>query len=412
MKKVLFVFGTRPEAIKLAPLILAMKNQQSPKNQKTPKTQQPQNQNLKKLKKLIPVVCVTSQHQEILQQVLVHFNIVPDHDLNLMTEGQTLFDVTAHGLQKLQHVLHQETPDAVIVQGDTNTTFLASLAAYYKKIPIGHVEAGLRSQDKYNPFPEELFRRMTDALSDWCFAPTEQAVQNLRKENIEEQKIHLTGQTGIDALFMTLEKLKSLSSEKEAEAFLPSFIKDPGPGQKWDEPKDKQKIILITLHRRESFGRDLLAVCQGIKELAYELAHKVPHARIVWPVHPNPEVSKPVKSQLDSVPLVFLIPPLDYPSFVWMMKRSYLILTDSGGVQEEAPSFGKPVLVLRKKTERPEAIQAGTARLIGTNPQTIVRKTLALIKEQGKYQKMARRVNPFGDGKSCLRIIKILEEEL
>lgn len=412
MKKVLFVLGTRPEAIKLAPLILAMKNQQSPKNQKIPKTQQPQNQNLKKLKKLIPVVCVTSQHQEILQQVLVHFNIVPDHDLNLMTEGQTLFDVTAHGLQKLQHVLHQETPDAVIVQGDTNTTFLASLAAYYKKIPIGHVEAGLRSQDKYNPFPEELFRRMTDALSDWCFAPTEQAVQNLRKENIEEQKIHLTGQTGIDALFMTLKKLKSLSSDKEAEAFLPSLIKDPGPGQKWDEPKDKQKIILITLHRRESFGRDLHAVCQGIKELAYELAHKVPHARIVWPVHPNPEVSKPVKSQLDSVPHVFLIPPLDYPSFVWMMKHSYLILTDSGGVQEEAPSFGKPVLVLRKKTERPEAIQAGTARLIGTNPKTIVRKTLALIKEQGKYQKMARRVNPFGDGKSCLRIIKILEEEL
>ncbi len=396
MKKILFVFGTRPEAIKLAPLILAMK------------TRKTQNKNL------VPLVCVTSQHKEMLQQVLSYFEVVPDYDLGLMTKAQTLFDVTVNGLNKIQHVFQQENPDAVLVQGDTNTTFLASLAAYYKKIPIGHVEAGLRSGDKYNPFPEEQFRRMTDALSDWCFAPTEQAVQNLRKENIPQEKIYLTGQTGIDTLFMTLEKLEHLSSDKDFEDRLRSLSKNYR--MDWDEikekPGDEQKVILVTLHRRESFGRDMLGICRGLKELAHELAHRSPQARIIWPVHPNPKVIQPVKSELDSVPNVVLIPPLDYPSFVWMMKRSYLILTDSGGIQEEAPSLGKPVLVLRKKTERPEAIQAGTARLIGTNRQRIVKETLALIQDEDEYKKMARRVNPYGDGKASSRIINILEEDL
>lgn len=376
MKKILFVFGTRPEAIKLAPLIREMKN---------------------KKRGLSPCVCVTSQHKDMLKQVLDLFEIIPDYDLGIMKKGQSLSDVTVKGLEKIQRVFREENPDAVMVQGDTNTTFLASLSAYYKKVKIGHVEAGLRSGDKYNPFPEEQFRRMTDALSDWCFAPTETAAQNLLKENIAPENIFITGNTGIDALFMTLEKQKSSSFERQYKA---RFAADYG--MKWGEAKN----ILVTVHRRESFGRDLLSICRGIKELA----RRVPRVQIIWPVHPNPKVYQTVQSQLDSVSNVILISPLDYSSFIWMMKQSYLILTDSGGIQEEAPSMGKPVLVLRKKTERPEGIRAGTARLIGVKSQEIVEQTLTLIQNESSYQEMAQRVSPYGDGKASLRILQILEE--
>lgn len=378
MKRILFVFGTRPEAIKLVPLIKGVKSEKQD---------------------LHASVCVTSQHKDMLIQVLNHFDVVPDYDLNIMKEGQDLFHVTAKGLEKIQLVFEKENPNAVIVQGDTNTTFLASLAAYYKKIKIGHVEAGLRSWDKYNPFPEEQFRRMTDNLSDWCFAPTETAYQNLIKENIPQENIFITGNTGIDTLFMILEKQKSLSEEKK---FQVRFTNDFGV--KWD----RKKIILVTIHRRESFGKDLLSICRGIKELA----HRAPQVQIIWPLHPNPEVHQPVESQLGSVSNVFLVPPLDYSSFIWIMKHSTIILTDSGGIQEEAPSIGKPVLVLRKKTERPEGIRAGTARLIGVKSKDIAGESLALIQNESSYRKMAQRVNPYGDGKASQRIIQILEKKL
>lgn len=378
MKKILFVFGTRPEAIKLAPLITEMRN---------------------KKWGLSSCVCVTSQHKDLLTQVLDLFEIIPDYDLGIMKKGQSLFDVTAKGLEKIQTVFEKENPNAVMVQGDTNTTFLASLAAYYKKIKIGHVEAGLRSGDKYNPFPEEQFRRMTDVLSDWCFAPTETAARNLMKENISRENIFITGNTGIDALFMTLEKQKSSSIERKHKV---RFAADYGIN--WEGTKN----ILVTIHRRESFGCDLVNICQGIKELASQ----APQVQIIWPVHPNPEVHQTVQSQLNSVSNVFLISPLDYSSFVWIMKQSYLILTDSGGIQEEAPSLGKPVLVLRKKTERPEGIRAGTARLIGVKSKDIVEETLALFQDKALYRETAKRVNPYGDGKASQRILQILEQKI
>jgi UDP-N-acetylglucosamine 2-epimerase (non-hydrolysing) len=378
MKKILFIFGTRPEAIKLAPLIIGMKNRKMG---------------------FSSCVCVTSQHKDMLKQVLCLFEIIPDYDLGIMKEGQSLSDVTVKGIERIQPVFEKEKPEAVMVQGDTSTTFLASLAAYYNKIKIGHVEAGLRTGDKYNPFPEEQFRRMTDALSDWCFAPTKTAAQNLIKENINRENIFITGNTGIDALFMTLEKQKSSSVEKK---FKVSFHADYG--MKWEGKRN----ILVTIHRRESFGSDFLNICRGIKELA----ERFPQIQIVWPVHPNPKVYQTVQSQLNSVSNIFLISPLDYSSFIWMMKQSYLILTDSGGIQEEAPSLGKPVLVLRKKTERPEGIRAGTARLIGVQSQEIVEHTGILINDESSYQAMAQRVNPYGDGKASQRIMRILEENL
>lgn len=378
MKKILFIFGTRPEAIKLAPLIMEAR---------------------KKKPNLISSVCVTSQHQALLQQVLEFFSIVPDYDLDLMEKGQSLFEVTAKGLEKLQPVLEQENPDAVIVQGDTNTTFFAALAAYYKKIKIAHVEAGLRSGDKYNPFPEEQFRRMTDTLSDWFFAPTESASQNLIKEGIPREKIFITGNTGIDALFLVLEKQETSSINKELEKRFSNL---------YGLELKKRKNILVTIHRRESFGPDLQSICLGLKELA----RKATQTQIIWPLHPNPEVKKPVKSELGSIPDIFLIEPLNYSSFVWLMKRSYIILSDSGGIQEEAPSLGKPVLVLRKKTERPEGIKAGTAILVGIKSEDIVAHALKLLQNKSAYDKMARKVNPYGDGKAAPRIISILEKAL
>jgi len=378
MKKILFVFGTRPEAIKLAPLIIGMKQREE---------------------EFSSCVCVTSQHKDMLEQVLDLFEIIPDYDLDIMKKGQSLSDVTVRGLERIQPVFEKENPDAVMVQGDTNTTFLASLAAYYKKVKIGHVEAGLRSGDKYNPFPEEQFRRMTDALSEWCFAPTDTAAQNLIKENIPPENIFITGNTGIDALFMTLEKQKKSSLDRQYKDRLTADY-----GMKWEG----KKTVLVTIHRRESFGPDLLNICRGIKELAKQF----PQIQFIWPVHPNPEVYQTVKSKLDSVFNVFLISPLHYSSFVWMMKQSYLILTDSGGIQEEAPSLGKPVLVLRKKTERPEGIRAGTACLIGVQSQEILENTRVLLQDESSYQKMARRVNPYGDGKASQEILRILEKNL
>ena len=378
MKKILFVFGTRPEAIKLAPLIIEARETKPD---------------------LIPSICVTSQHKALLRQVLDFFKIDPDHNLDIMKKGQSLLEVTVKGLKKLGPVLEKENPDAVIVQGDTNTTFLASLAAYYKKIKIAHVEAGLRSGDRYNPFPEEQFRRMTDTYSDWCFAPTKLASRNLLKENISRENIFITGNTGIDALFLTLKKLQTSSLNEEIKSkFINSY------GLDWME----KKSILVTVHRRESFGPDLNNICQGLKELA----RRAPQAQIVWPLHPNPEVKNPVKSELASINNLYLIDPQNYPSFVWMMNHSHIILTDSGGIQEEAPSLGKPVLVLRKKTERPEGIQAGTAVLVGVNSEPIVTYSLELLENERAYQKMARKVNPYGDGKASSRILKILEETL
>ncbi|MDZ7859373.1 MAG: UDP-N-acetylglucosamine 2-epimerase (non-hydrolyzing) [Candidatus Krumholzibacteriota bacterium] len=377
MKKFIFIFGTRPEAIKLAPLIIEMK----------------------KKNKFHARVCVTSQHREMLDQALGFFDIVPDYDLNIMKGGQSLFEVTFLALKGLEPVLDQEKPDAVIVQGDTTSTFVGSLAAYYKKTRVVHVEAGLRSGDKYNPFPEEQFRRMADTMADWCFAPTESAAENLRKENIAEENIFITGNTGIDALLMTVAKIESDSMDRKLEEkFAGEF------GLDWNG----DRTVLVTIHRRESFGRDLIGICEGIEELA----GITPHTRFIWPLHPNPRVNKPVQSRLGSVPNVHLIPPLDYSSFVWLMKRSYLIMTDSGGIQEEAPSIGKPVMVLREKTERPEGIEIGTARLTGVNKDKIVKDALLLLQNESAYLEMARRINPYGDGKASQKIVKILEKKL
>jgi UDP-N-acetylglucosamine 2-epimerase (non-hydrolysing) len=362
--KVLAVFGTRPEAIKLAPVI----------------------SELKRHPEVTSKVCVTAQHREMLDQVLRLFEIMPDYDLNVMEGNQTPTQVASAVLSRLEPILQKERPDWVLVQGDTTTVAAASLAAFYTRIKVGHVEAGLRTENKYNPFPEEINRRLVSHLADLHFAPTERARANLLAEGVRNEAIFITGNTVVDALLMILERT-------EGHDPLPDLSIDPD-----------RKLILVTAHRRESFGEGLVNICRALKEIA-ESTNEV---EIVYPVHLNPNVRATVQRELRGVERVHLMPPLDYVSFVHLMSHAYLILTDSGGIQEEAPSLGKPVLVMREATERPEAVEAGVARLVGTAPQRIVGETLRLLKDGEHYNRMARARNPFGDGHAAERIVGIL----
>jgi len=374
---ILTVFGTRPEAIKLAPVV----------------------KELVKHSTLTSRVCVTGQHRELLDQVLKVFGIEPDFDLNIMQKGQNLFDITTRSLQALEDTLKQEKPDVVLIQGDTTTGLVASLAAYYLQISVGHIEAGLRTFDKYNPFPEEVNRHMIDVISDFCFAPTDTARDNLLREGIPQERIFVTGNTVIDALFMTLKYLSSGEKEK--------YFKDFFKGE-YNILPDDRRLILVTGHRRESFGSAFESICRGLKKIA----DSNKDVCIVYPVHLNPNVRAPVYEMLGGVQNIHLIPPLEYAPFVWLMTHCYLILTDSGGIQEEAPSLGKPVLVMRKVTERPEAVKAGTARVIGTDDKKIFKETQRLLNDKTAYLQMSQAVNPYGDGRAAERIVAILKERL
>ncbi len=365
MKKILILFGTRPEAIKLAPVIKELE---------------------KEKRKFKVEVCITGQHRHILDQVLETFRIKPDFDLQIMRKDQNLFDINVRILQGLENLLEKRKPDLIIVQGDTTTAFVSALAAYYTKRKIGHVEAGLRTADKFAPFPEEMNRRLISHLADFHFAPTTQARNNLLKEGVVFKNILVTGNTVIDALYLALRMNPKIE--------LP-ILRKINP---------KHKIILVTAHRRESFGKPFQNICQALKAIA-QRNHNV---EIIYPVHPNPNIRIPAHQILEKIERIHLIAPLDYLPFIHLMKKSYLILTDSGGIQEEGPALGKPVLVLREKTERPEAIQAGTARLVGINKKKIISETERLLNSNYEYQKMAKKKNPFGDGKASQRIKKFL----
>ncbi len=364
-KRVLFLFGTRPEAIKLAPVI----------------------KELEKYPNLFDIkICVTAQHRHMLDQVLDTFDIQPDFDFNIMQPNQTLFDINIRVLRDLEQLLARQKPDLVFVQGDTTTAFVAALAAYYKKIKIAHIEAGLRTEYKYAPFPEEMNRRLLGALADFHFAPTENAKQNLLHEGVLERNILVTGNTVIDALLMAL---------RMDYQFSPSILK---------QIKSGQKIILVTMHRRENFGEPLKRICQTLRLII----KRNQNVEIIYPVHPNPNVSRPVRKLLDRTERIHLIKPLDYLPFITLMKQSYLILTDSGGIQEEAAALDKPVLILREKTERPEALIAGVARLVGSDAKKIIKETEKLLKSKMEYHRMVSAVNPFGDGKAAIRIRNFL----
>jgi UDP-N-acetylglucosamine 2-epimerase (non-hydrolysing) len=372
VKKILLVFGTRPEAIKMAPLV---KELQAHK------------------KKYVVKICVTAQHREMLDQVLVFFDIKPDYDLNLMRHGQNLYQITADVIIGMKPVLEEFKPDIVLVHGDTTTSTVSALAAFYAGIKVGHVEAGLRTYKKYAPFPEEINRQLTSRIADYNFAPTERSKQNLLHEGIAEKKITITGNTVIDALFWAQEKLVTYEDE---EIIRLSEIVDL-----------TKKIILVTGHRRENFGDGFLNICEAIKQIS----EKHNDVQIIYPVHLNPNVQKPVYDLLSNIKNVKLISPLAYPAFVWLMSQSYLILTDSGGVQEEAPSLGKPVLVMRDVTERPEAVEAGTVKMVGTDKEAIVSNITYLLNDLTIYRQMSMAHNPYGDGKACERIVNFLGYE-
>lgn len=379
MKKILIIFGTRPEAIKMAPLVKACHRE----------------------KTFEVKVCVTAQHREMLDQVLDLFEINPDFDLNIMKSGQDLYDVTSSVLLGLKEILHDFKPDLVLVHGDTTTTLSAGLAAFYQHIKVGHIEAGLRTGDIYSPWPEEANRQMTSHITTYHFAPTKTSKENLLKENIKEESIVVTGNTVIDALFMALEKIKNnLSLEKEILDSIQSSIKSSS-----FDIKDS-KFILVTGHRRENHGQGFIDICSALKEIA--LKNRDLH--IVYPVHLNPNVQKPVKELLSNIENIHLIKPLQYEQFIYLMDRSFFIITDSGGVQEEAPSLGKPVLVMRNTTERPEALEAGTVKLVGTDKELIVKEAQELISNQASYEKMSKAHNPYGDGHACERIINYIKD--
>jgi UDP-N-acetylglucosamine 2-epimerase (non-hydrolysing) len=370
--KIISVFGTRPEAIKMAPVIKTLR-------------QEPRIESL---------VCVTGQHREMLDQVLTLFDIIPDFDLNIMKPGQDLFDVTCNVLQGLKSILSTEKPDIILVHGDTTTTMATSLAAFYSHVKVGHVEAGLRTFNKWAPFPEEINRKTTTAITDFNFAPTKTAGANLLREGVDEKSIFITGNTVIDAL---LDIVKILSSNQKIAAELEeqfSFL------------DSKKKLILVTGHRRENIGEGFENICKALSQISYENND----IEILYPVHLNPNVQEPVKRMLGVAPLnnIYLIEPVDYLPFVYLMKRSYLIITDSGGVQEEAPSLGKPVLVMRNTTERPEALEAGTVKLVGTDTKKILLETNKLLNDIEYYQDMSMAHNPYGDGKAAERIVNVL----
>lgn len=366
--KVFSIFGTRPEAIKMAPVV----------------------KELGKHAEIENVVCVTAQHRQMLDQVLDLFAIQPDYDLNLMQPDQSLAELTAKALSELDAVLAKELPDWVLTQGDTTTAMVGSLAAFYRKIKVGHVEAGLRTWDKFQPFPEEINRKIADAVCDLHFAPTVQARANLLRESVNSASIVVTGNTVIDALLEVAAKDYDWHSGELA-ALLPYISAG-------------KKIILVTAHRRENFGHPLREICQALKEIASRFAD----VQLVYPVHLNPNVQQVVRAELGDVPNITLLAPLDYLPLVQLMKVSYLALTDSGGLQEEAPGLGKPVLVLREVTERPEGVEAGTVQLVGTNKDRIVAATMRLLTDATEYNRMALAVNPYGDGKASQRIVESL----
>jgi len=378
-KKLLFVFGTRPEAIKMSPLIRIFKEREE---------------------KFDITVCVTGQHREMLDQVLELFEIKPDYDLNVMKVNQDLFQLTSDIMMGMKDVLHKEKPDLVFVHGDTTTTFLATLSAFYMKIDVAHVEAGLRTYNIYSPWPEEINRQLTGRIAKFHFAPTKRAQQNLLKEGVPKENIIVTGNTVIDALFYVVSKIKG---DKKLEEKLQRDIKSKMLSRNFDF--NKGKFILVTGHRRENFGQGMINICEAIKEIS-DFDNNL---HIIYPVHLNPNVKKPVNSILAGKENVHLIEPLDYLHFVYLMEKSYLILTDSGGVQEEAPSLGKPVLVMRETTERPEAVEAGTVKLVGTNKEKIVYETKKLLQNEKEYEKMSKAHNPYGDGLACQRILNFIE---
>jgi UDP-N-acetylglucosamine 2-epimerase (non-hydrolysing) len=370
-KKIMICFGTRPEAIKLAPIVKEFQGRPG----------------------FDVRICVTSQHREMLDQVLKLFEIIPDHDLDVMTSGQSLEGLTVKVLGSMSSVLSQENPDCIVVQGDTTTTFAAALAAFYQKIPVAHVEAGLRTYQKFSPFPEEMNRQMTSCLTDWHFAPTERARDALLGENFPEGRIFVVGNTVIDALLTVVEKTR---------------VSDVQLRKQFEQVDFDKRVLLVTGHRRENFGQGFINVCSAIRYLA----QKNQDLEIVYPVHLNPHVQKPVNDLLSGLPNVHLIPPQDYLTFVWLMDRSYMVLTDSGGVQEEVPSLGKPVLVTRDTTERTEALDAGVARLVGTETELIVSWVQRLLDDENTYQAMSHPQNPYGDGKSSGQIADVLERVL
>lgn len=380
MKNMMLVFGTRPEAIKMAPLVKEF--QKYPEKFKT-------------------IVCVTGQHREMLDQVLRIFDIQPDYDLNIMKQGQDLYDVTAKVLIGMRDVLKETQPDIVLVHGDTTTSTAAALAAFYQQIPVGHVEAGLRTHNIYSPWPEEMNRQITGRITTYHFAPTSLSKDNLLQEGVAGEQIIVTGNTVIDALYMVVEKIKNdgiLSCELE------KVLK--ASGYDISRLSDGKKLVLITGHRRENFGDGFISMCKAIKSLS----EKYPEVDFVYPMHLNPNVRKPIhevfgKSQRANL---FFIEPLEYLSFVYLMEKAAIVLTDSGGIQEEAPGLGKPVLVMRDTTERPEALAAGTVKLVGTNYDKIVNEVSGLLDSQEYYEKMSKAINPYGDGKACSRIVKAL----
>lgn len=374
-KKIMLVFGTRPEAIKMAPLYHALKA--LPGEFET-------------------LLCVTAQHRQMLDQVLKVFEITPDIDLNLMQPGQDLFDITAAVLLGMRNVLREHKPDALLVHGDTSTTLAAAMAGFYQSVPVGHVEAGLRTHDLQAPFPEEFNRQVASKVTKWHFAPTDFSRHNLLAERVPEANITVTGNTVIDALFWMLDRIDANARRRDD---ITNFLHEQLSFD-WC----RQRFVLMTGHRRENFGDGFLQICHALKELAA----RYPTVQFVYPVHLNPNVQQPVNAILGAVPNVHLIAPLDYEPFVYLLKHSHIVLTDSGGIQEEAPSLGKPVLVMRDVTERPEAIQAGTVRLVGADHSRIVSNVTELLDNEASYVAMARAHNPYGDGKACERIVSVL----
>lgn len=382
MKKVMLVFGTRPEAIKMAPLVKEFQKQ--PKRVET-------------------VVCVTGQHREMLDQVLKIFDIKPDYDLNIMKQGQDLYDVTARVLTGMRDVLKEVKPDVVLVHGDTTTSTAAALAAFYQQIPVGHVEAGLRTHNIYSPWPEEMNRLLTGRLATYHFSPTPLSRNNLIKESVDDRNIIITGNTVIDALYWVVDKIKN---NKELDNELEDILSKAGYDV--NRLNNGKKLVLITGHRRENFGDGFINMCTAIKDLTV----KYPDLDFVYPMHLNPNVRKPIHEvfgeNLSGLKNMFFIEPLEYLSFVYLMEKSSIVLTDSGGIQEEAPGLGKPVLVMRDTTERPEALDAGTVKLVGTDYNKIVNEVSSLIDDKAAYEKMSKAVNPYGDGLACGRIANAL----
>lgn len=383
MKKIMLVFGTRPEAIKMAPLVKEF--------QKHPDTFQ-------------TIVCVTGQHREMLDQVLNIFDIRPDFDLNIMKQGQDLYDVTARVLTGMRDVLREAQPDVVLVHGDTTTSTAAALAAFYQQIPVGHVEAGLRTHNILSPWPEEMNRQITGRIASYHFAPTALSRQNLLQENVDDANITVTGNTVIDALYWVVDRIKN---DRSLDAELEEVLRHAG----YDVNRlaDGRPLVLITGHRRENFGDGFINMCTAIKQLT----ERYPNVDFVYPMHLNPNVRRPIHEvfgdDLSNLGNMYFIEPLEYLSFVYLMEKSTIVLTDSGGIQEEAPGLGKPVLVMRDTTERPEALEAGTVKLVGTDREKIINEVSTLLDDAAAYARMSQAVNPYGDGLACSRIVERLK---